>query len=152
MIMLIAGSSAGSEDFTPALMEELGELLIHGITVMPGKPALLAAADAGLGIHAAAQALLLDFVPVARDATIWSSQTPIWKMKRSSFCSTSSALTSSRRRPWQWEAKRYTRRETSLIRFEDPRRIFLSSLLFFCLRYSMQHFKRKSSIRTENGE
>ena len=43
--MLIAGSSAGSEDFTPALMEELGELLVHGITVMPGKPALLAAAD-----------------------------------------------------------------------------------------------------------
>ena len=65
--MLIAGSSAGSEDFTPALMEELGELLVHGITVMPGKPALLAAVDAGLGIHAAAQALLLDFVPVARE-------------------------------------------------------------------------------------
>ena len=43
--MLIAGSSAGSEDFTPALMEELGELLVHGITVMPGKPALLAAVD-----------------------------------------------------------------------------------------------------------
>jgi molybdenum cofactor synthesis domain-containing protein len=45
LIMTIAGSSAGSEDFTPSLMEELGELLIHGITVMPGKPALLAAAD-----------------------------------------------------------------------------------------------------------
>ena len=43
--MLIAGSSAGSEDFTPAIMEKLGELLVHGITVMPGKPALLAAVD-----------------------------------------------------------------------------------------------------------
>ena len=43
LVMLIAGSSAGSEDFTPALLEELGELLVHGITVMPGKPALLAA-------------------------------------------------------------------------------------------------------------
>ena len=42
LVMLIAGSSAGSEDFTPALLEELGELLVHGITVMPGKPALLA--------------------------------------------------------------------------------------------------------------
>ena len=99
IIMPIAGSSASSEDFTPTFMDELGELLVHGITVMPGKPALLAAADAGLGIHAAAQALSLDFVPVARDATIWSSQTPIWKMKRSSFGSTSSALTNSRRRP-----------------------------------------------------
>ena len=43
LIMTIAGSSAGSEDFTPVLMEELGDLLVHGITVMPGKPALLAA-------------------------------------------------------------------------------------------------------------
>ena len=43
LVMLIAGSSAGSEDFTPTLMEELGELLVHGIAVMPGKPALLAA-------------------------------------------------------------------------------------------------------------
>jgi hypothetical protein len=125
--MPIAGSSASSEDFTPTFMDELGELLVHSITVMPGKPALLAAADAGLGIHAAAQALSLDFVPVARDATIWSSQTPIWKMKRSSFCSTSSAPTPSSRRPWRWEATRCTKRETSLIRFEDPRRKFLSS-------------------------
>jgi molybdenum cofactor synthesis domain-containing protein len=45
LVMLIAGSSAGSEDFTPALLEDLGELLVHGITVMPGKPALLAAVD-----------------------------------------------------------------------------------------------------------
>lgn len=45
LIMTIAGSSAGSEDFTPSLLEEMGELLIHGIAVMPGKPALLAAVD-----------------------------------------------------------------------------------------------------------
>jgi putative molybdopterin biosynthesis protein len=45
LILLIAGSSAGSEDFTPSLLEGLGELLVHGITVMPGKPALLAAAQ-----------------------------------------------------------------------------------------------------------
>jgi molybdenum cofactor synthesis domain-containing protein len=45
LVMLIAGSSAGSEDFTPALLQERGELLLHGITVMPGKPALLSAID-----------------------------------------------------------------------------------------------------------
>jgi len=45
LVLLIAGSSAGSEDFTPALLEEIGELLVHGITVMPGKPALLAAIE-----------------------------------------------------------------------------------------------------------
>jgi molybdenum cofactor synthesis domain-containing protein len=43
VILIIAGSSAGTEDFTPRLLEEMGELLVHGITVMPGKPTLLAA-------------------------------------------------------------------------------------------------------------
>jgi putative molybdopterin biosynthesis protein len=43
VILTIAGSSAGSEDFTPTVLGELGELLVHGVTVMPGKPTLLAA-------------------------------------------------------------------------------------------------------------
>jgi putative molybdopterin biosynthesis protein len=43
VIMTIAGSSAGSEDFTPSAFSQLGELLVHGVTVMPGKPTLLAA-------------------------------------------------------------------------------------------------------------
>ena len=43
VVMTIAGSSAGSEDYTPAAFAELGDLLIHGVTVMPGKPTLLAA-------------------------------------------------------------------------------------------------------------
>ncbi len=43
LILTIAGSSAGTEDFTPNVLAELGELLVHGITVMPGKPTLLAA-------------------------------------------------------------------------------------------------------------
>ena len=43
MILTIAGSSAGSEDFSPAALSQLGELLVHGVTVMPGKPTLLAA-------------------------------------------------------------------------------------------------------------
>jgi len=42
VILTIAGSSAGSEDFSPAALSELGELLVHGVTIMPGKPTLLA--------------------------------------------------------------------------------------------------------------
>ncbi len=42
LIMIIAGSSAGTEDFTPPLLERMGRLLVHGVTVMPGKPALMA--------------------------------------------------------------------------------------------------------------
>jgi putative molybdopterin biosynthesis protein len=36
-----AGSSAGREDFVPRVIEEEGELLAHGIDIMPGKPAAL---------------------------------------------------------------------------------------------------------------
>ena len=43
VVLTIAGSSAGSEDYTPGAFAELGELLVHGVTVMPGKPTLLAA-------------------------------------------------------------------------------------------------------------
>lgn len=42
-----AGSSAGSKDYTRAVFEELGEVLVHGIAVMPGKPTLLARAKNG---------------------------------------------------------------------------------------------------------
>ncbi len=42
IVVVGAGSSAGSKDFTRAVFEELGEILVHGINVMPGKPTLLA--------------------------------------------------------------------------------------------------------------
>lgn len=42
LTILCAGSSAGSKDFSKAVMEREGEVLVHGISVMPGKPSLLA--------------------------------------------------------------------------------------------------------------
>lgn len=41
LVILNAGSSAGSRDFTSQVIESLGELLVHGIAMMPGKPASL---------------------------------------------------------------------------------------------------------------
>lgn len=41
LILLNAGSSAGSEDFTAQTVEELGELLVHGVAVRPGHPVIL---------------------------------------------------------------------------------------------------------------
>jgi putative molybdopterin biosynthesis protein len=38
---IIAGSSAGEHDFTAEVIAKEGELLVHGIDVMPGKPAVL---------------------------------------------------------------------------------------------------------------
>ena len=45
VVLIIAGSSAGSADHTPSVLAELGELLVHGVTVMPGKPTLLGAVN-----------------------------------------------------------------------------------------------------------
>jgi putative molybdopterin biosynthesis protein len=41
LILLIAGSSAGSEDFSARVVEEVGELLVHGVAVRPGHPVIL---------------------------------------------------------------------------------------------------------------
>lgn len=41
MVMLSGGSSLGGEDFMLAAVEELGEVLVHGIAVKPGKPVLV---------------------------------------------------------------------------------------------------------------
>lgn len=42
VVMVIAGSSAGREDFTPQVLGELGTVLVHGVDLMPGKPVVLA--------------------------------------------------------------------------------------------------------------
>jgi len=41
IIILGAGSSAGSKDYTRHVMEKMGEILVHGIAAMPGKPTLI---------------------------------------------------------------------------------------------------------------
>ena len=41
IVVVNAGSSAGSEDYTAQLVEELGELLVHGVAVRPGHPVVL---------------------------------------------------------------------------------------------------------------
>ncbi|MFH2092594.1 MAG: molybdopterin biosynthesis protein [Pseudomonadota bacterium] len=40
MICIIGGSSAGSEDFAKPVIESLGKVFVHGVTMMPGKPVL----------------------------------------------------------------------------------------------------------------
>ncbi len=41
LILVNAGSSAGSEDHTSAVVRSLGELLVHGIAVRPGHPVIM---------------------------------------------------------------------------------------------------------------
>lgn len=41
VVIINAGSSAGSEDFTASVVTELGELFVHGIAIRPGHPVVL---------------------------------------------------------------------------------------------------------------
>lgn len=52
IVVVGAGSSAGSKDFTRSVFENVGELLNHGISIMPGKPTILAKAKEKLLVGA----------------------------------------------------------------------------------------------------
>ena len=41
LVIINAGSSAGSRDYTAPLVEELGQLLVHGVAVRPGHPVVM---------------------------------------------------------------------------------------------------------------
>jgi putative molybdopterin biosynthesis protein len=45
LLIVIAGSSAGRDDYTAALVEQLGQLAVHGVAVKPGHPVVLGAID-----------------------------------------------------------------------------------------------------------
>lgn len=45
LVIVNAGSSAGSKDYTRGIIEELGEVVIHGIAIKPGKPTILGLVD-----------------------------------------------------------------------------------------------------------
>ena len=42
MVLINAGSSAGTEDYTVQVLRDLGEVIVHGVTIKPGKPVILA--------------------------------------------------------------------------------------------------------------
>jgi len=46
LVIVIAGSSAGRDDYTAAVVEEVGVLAVHGVAVKPGHPVVLGAAVA----------------------------------------------------------------------------------------------------------
>lgn len=41
VVVINAGSSSGSADYTARIIEEVGEVFVHGVTMMPGKPTIL---------------------------------------------------------------------------------------------------------------
>jgi len=41
MVVVNAGASAGSEDFTVGAIRDIGEVILHGVNIKPGKPIIL---------------------------------------------------------------------------------------------------------------
>ncbi len=46
LILTVGGSSAGTKDYAREVVAGLGTVLVHGVTIMPGKPVLLGAVNA----------------------------------------------------------------------------------------------------------
>ena len=41
IVLILGGSSAGSEDFAKTAILDLGKIRVHGVTIMPGKPVVI---------------------------------------------------------------------------------------------------------------
>ncbi len=41
IVLIIGGSSAGSEDYAKKIISDTGEVFVHGVTMMPGKPVVI---------------------------------------------------------------------------------------------------------------
>lgn len=41
LVIVVAGSSSGSKDYTAAIIKEIGEVYVHGIAIKPGKPVII---------------------------------------------------------------------------------------------------------------
>jgi putative molybdopterin biosynthesis protein len=66
LVLISAGSSAGTRDFTESVIRSLGDLIFHGVAVKPGKPVMLGKVQGkpviGLpGYPLAAQTVLREF-------------------------------------------------------------------------------------------
>jgi len=45
IVVINAGASAGTRDYTSTVLAELGEVIVHGVAIKPGKPVILAIID-----------------------------------------------------------------------------------------------------------
>ena len=79
VIVTTGGSSVGERDLLPSVVDDLGEVLVHGVAVKPGHPA-------GFGVVEDTPVIMLPGYPVAcivnalqlvRPATKWAGRMPV---------------------------------------------------------------------------
>lgn len=68
VVIINAGSSAGSKDYTAGVIGEVGEVLVHGVAMMPGKPTILSTINGKpvIGIPGYAVSAILSFEQFAK--------------------------------------------------------------------------------------
>ncbi|MDF2614383.1 MAG: Molybdopterin biosynthesis protein MoeA [Clostridia bacterium] len=73
LLIINAGSSAGSKDFTADLIRELGEVIVHGVALKPGKPTILGMIDgkAVIGIPGYPVSAYFSFETFAKPIIEW---------------------------------------------------------------------------------
>lgn len=79
LVLVNAGSSAGSEDFTASIVAELGKLCVHGIAIRPGHPVILGVAQgkAIAGIPGYPVSAVITFDRIVRPLLYrWQGQLP----------------------------------------------------------------------------
>jgi putative molybdopterin biosynthesis protein len=86
LVIVIAGSSAGRDDYTAAVVAEIGTLAVHGVAVKPGHPVVLGAADEtpvlGAPGYPVSAALTFDIFAAPLLARLEGGPPPDWPRSR----------------------------------------------------------------------
>ena len=86
LVILIAGSSAGRDDYTAAVVAEEGALAVHGVAVRPGHPVVLGAAHRtpvmGAPGYPVSAALTFDIFARPLLAALEGAPSPGWPLAR----------------------------------------------------------------------
>ncbi len=78
LVVVGAGSSAGSKDFTRSALNRFGSVLVHGIAAMPGKPSLLGVSGNTVLVGAPGYPVssVICFEYLVRPLTAWMNHQP----------------------------------------------------------------------------
>ncbi len=86
IVIINAGASAGTRDYTATVLAELGQVVVHGVAIKPGKPVILAIVDntpviglpgypvsAILTMRLFVQEMVYNFMGMEKPAVQWAS-------------------------------------------------------------------------------
>jgi len=82
MVIINAGTSAGREDYTADVLAELGEVLVHGVAIKPGKPVILAICQGKpvIGLPGYPVSAMLTAELFLRDILLARQKLPKWQV------------------------------------------------------------------------